>query len=275
MTTRSNLHTHCTYCDGNDSMQDMVQAAIDAGLTSIGFSSHYPTQYDFDDVQMDIGKLDAYFEELESLKQQYKSSIAIYKGMELECRVLGEGRPVIDNRCDYTIGSCHYIRNNSQFFCIDYLPSMIDDALISFGSAKKLIEDYYQEYISFAKEVPFDIIGHVDIYAKLNENMHYFDPDAKWYTDMTIDYIDEIAKTGKIFEVNTGAMSKGYRTEPYPARFILQRLHEKKVPVTISSDSHSTKTITFAFDMAEELLRSVGFKTQLQFNGSTFEAVAL
>lgn len=275
MTTKSNLHTHCTYCDGNDTMQDMVQAAIEAGLTSIGFSSHYPTQYEFDDVQLDKANVDAYFAELENLRSEYAGSIEIYKAMELECRVLGEGRPIIDDRCDYTIGSCHYIRNNGQFFCVDYLTSMIDDALESFGSSEKLIEDYFIEYLSFAKEVPFDIVGHIDLYSKLNERMHYFDPDAKWYKDMAIGYVDEIAKTGKVFEVNTGAMARGYKTEPYPARFILERLLEKKVPITISSDSHSTKTITYAFEQTEQLLRSIGFREQMQFNGKTFTPVEL
>ena len=31
MTTKSNLHTHSTYCDGKNTPEEMIQAAIKAG----------------------------------------------------------------------------------------------------------------------------------------------------------------------------------------------------------------------------------------------------
>ena len=34
------LHTHTTYCDGNDTPEDMVKEAIKKGLLTIGFSGH-------------------------------------------------------------------------------------------------------------------------------------------------------------------------------------------------------------------------------------------
>ena len=52
MTTKSNLHTHCTFCDGKNTIEEMIQAAIAAGLDSIGFSSHSPTGYNLDDCQL-------------------------------------------------------------------------------------------------------------------------------------------------------------------------------------------------------------------------------
>ena len=245
MTTVSNLHTHCTFCDGKNSIEEMIRAAVSAGLKSIGFSSHYHTCWDFDDVQMHDPE--GYFCELEAMKEKYAGTIKVYKGLELESHVLGGGRPVIDPRCDFSIGSVHYLENNGVHFTVDYTLEQMNDALKSFGSAKKLIENYFEDYLCFAQEVPFDIVGHIDIYTKLNEKNRLFDESGSRYEDLVIPFIDEIAKTGKIFEVNTGAMAKGYRTRPYPAPFILKHLLEIGAPIILSSDSHSTGTICHAF----------------------------
>ena len=40
-----NLHTHSTFDDGQNTMEEMVRAAISAGLTSLGFSIHTPMPY--------------------------------------------------------------------------------------------------------------------------------------------------------------------------------------------------------------------------------------
>ena len=148
-------------------------------------------------------------------------------------------------------------------------------ALDFFGSAEKVITFYYQEYIAFAKEMPFDIIGHIDIYTKLNEKYHIFDDTDPEHRSFVLDCIDEIARTGKIFEVNTGAMSRGYRTSPYPAEFILRRLLELKAPIILSSDAHSAGTICNAFSETEQMLRNIGFRTQMKITDKGFVEVPL
>ena len=42
----SNAHTHSTWCDGKDSLEDMAQAAIDLGFTDLGFTCHSPASFD-------------------------------------------------------------------------------------------------------------------------------------------------------------------------------------------------------------------------------------
>ncbi len=37
---KQNLHTHCRFCDGKDTIEDLVRTAIDKGFDSLGFSSH-------------------------------------------------------------------------------------------------------------------------------------------------------------------------------------------------------------------------------------------
>ena len=37
-----NLHSHTTFCDGKNTPEEMVRAAIALGMDSLGFSGHMP-----------------------------------------------------------------------------------------------------------------------------------------------------------------------------------------------------------------------------------------
>ena len=38
-----NLHTHTTFCDGKNTPEEMVRAALSLGMDSLGFSGHGPS----------------------------------------------------------------------------------------------------------------------------------------------------------------------------------------------------------------------------------------
>ena len=71
-----------------------------------------------------------------------------------------------------------------------------------------------------------------------------FESDCR-YLDPAMDALDELLKTDVIFEINTGAAPRGYRTIPYPASPFLARIAEKGGRVTFSSDSHAKETLLF------------------------------
>ena len=39
----SSLHNHCTMCDGDATLEEMVRAAFEAGITDFGISCHADT----------------------------------------------------------------------------------------------------------------------------------------------------------------------------------------------------------------------------------------
>ena len=43
---KQNLHTHSIYCDGNDTLEEMVQTAIRKHFDILGFSGHGHVEYD-------------------------------------------------------------------------------------------------------------------------------------------------------------------------------------------------------------------------------------
>ena len=69
-----------------------------------------------------------------------------------------------------------------------------------------------------------DIIGHFDLITKFNEGNALFDASDERYKSAAKAAAEALLKTPAVFEVNTGAMSRGYRDEPYPAKEILDML---------------------------------------------------
>ena len=71
---KSNVHTHTVFCDGADTPERMVLAAISAGMDTLGFSHHSYTPFDTSYCIRDYG---AYRAEVERLKGAYAQKIAL------------------------------------------------------------------------------------------------------------------------------------------------------------------------------------------------------
>ena len=70
-------------------------------------------------------------------------------------------------------------------------------------------------------------------------------------------------RAGKIFEINTGAISRGHRTTPYPDKVLLGALREMGGKITISADAHHVSGVACAFDRAQALARSCGYTSAM------------
>ena len=101
-----------------------------------------------------------------------------------------------------------------------------------------------------------DIIGHFDLLAKLGR----IDEDSPRYVDAAISALDVLLATGKPFEINTGAIAKGYKSFPYPSMRFLKYIAQHGGSVILSSDSHSKSTLMFGFREYEALAESLGLK---------------
>ena len=70
--------------------------------------------------------------------------------------------------------------------------------------------------------------------------------------------LDALLEQDVIFEINTGAIARGYRRMPYPASIFLHRIAQKRGRVTFSSDAHAKENLMFGFDQALHLARAGG-----------------
>ena len=104
----TNYHTHTTYCDGKNSPEEMVQAAIAADMAEIGFSVHAPLPFRTD-WAIRVERLNDYKNELFLLREKYKDQIKIYVGIEQD--YFSENST---DGFDYVIGSVHFIYKNGE-----------------------------------------------------------------------------------------------------------------------------------------------------------------
>jgi len=250
---QADFHVHTTYCDGKNTPEEMVQAAVSLGMTSLGFSVHSYTSFDTS-YCIQKERVADYIEEITHLKEKYRDKIRILCGIE---RDLYADTP--KESFDYTIGSLHYVEKNGVYYTVDESADTLKKAINEGwqGSAIAFAKDYYAE-VSRMGEVSPDIIGHLDLITKFDEIEPFFDENDPAYIAAAKGAVDALLPLGVPFEINTGAISRGYRKTPYPAPFLLAYILEKGGKVILSGDVHAASGLLCAFEEAEALARSLG-----------------
>ena len=253
----SNIHTHTVYCDGKNTPEEMILSAIDKGFSSLGFSGHAYTPHD-DTYCMTPDDTLKYIDEINFLKGKYKDKIKIYLGCE--CDLYSEiDRP----QYDYIIGSVHYVKApDNSLHSVDHAEDIMVTTVDKYFNSDfySYIKSYYEEVANLGKIKP-DILGHFDLVIKFNEGNKYFDENSKVYLDLAFDAMDALLPHCNLFEVNTGAISRGYKTTPYPDAPILKRLLEKGGRIILTSDCHNKDYLDCNYKESANLLKEIGFKS--------------
>ena len=246
----SNYHTHTNLCDGKDSLEDLVVKAIALGCPELGFSGHGYTSYD-ESYCMSLAQQEEYFREIKRLQGVYGDKIKILAGIEQD--FYGEKPPA---GLDYIIGSVHAIFKDGEYLYIDLSEEdFCSNALKHYhGDFLAFAEDYYKVVGEVYAKTHCDIVGHFDLITKFNEGDRLFDTKDPRYVKAALDAVDKIIESAggqgrrvPVFEINTGAMARGYRSEPYPAEFIRKKLAARGVSVILSSDCHDKEQLLFGF----------------------------
>ena len=121
------------------------------------------------------------------------------------------------------------------------------------GDAYALAEDYYALVGRVYEKTRCDIIAHFDLLTKYNEDGRYFDVGHPRYRAASDAALDQLVQTPCLLEVNTGAMARGYRTEPYPEKRILNRWLSAGKEIIFSSDCHDKRNLLYGFDTLASL----------------------
>ena len=240
----TDLHTHTYFCDGKDSPEDMVISAIEKGIDTLGILTHSYVEFDRSACIAE-NRQEEFIRVVNRLKEKYKDKIKILCGIEVDYYTTS-----IIEGYDYKLGSLHYFKIGEKYYSLDIsIPGFIDRAKKEFGGDYLAVcEKYYELVAGVVEKTGADIIAHIDLITKFNENEKLFDTSDPRYVKAYKAAVDALIPYGKPFEVNTGAISRGYRTTPYPSKEILDYIKSKGGKLIISSDSHSKENIAFLFD---------------------------
>ena len=266
-----NLHTHTTYCDGKDTPEEMIRAAIKKGFTSIGFSGHSYMYYS-PSHSMSLEGTESYKAEIRQLKAKYAGEIEVFCGLEVD--MYSE----IDlTGYDYLLGSVHYLPVGDEKVGFDRSAAEVASVIQKYfgGDGMAYAREYYRNMAMLPKFGNFDIVAHFDLITKHSESQRFFDEESKEYQRMAVEAAESLAGKIPFFEVNTGAISRGYRTTPYPTIYLLKELKRLGFGAIISSDCHDGNYLDCGFEKSAELLRESGFKERFILTEKGFVPVEL
>ena len=240
----TDYHVHTTFSDGKNTPEEMVLAAMGRGMTAIGFTDHSYTAFD-ESYCIPRGKTAEYRAAIRALQDQYAGKLRVLCGLEQD---LYAAEPAAG--FDYVIGSVHYMRFGEDYVPVDEGADLLRAAAERYcgGDLYRVAETYFATVARVAEQTGCDLIGHFDLIAKFNEDGSLFDESDPRYKNAAMEALDRLLAAKKPFEINTGAMSRGYRTTPYPARPWMEYIRARGGRLVLSGDSHSADTLCWEFD---------------------------
>ncbi len=264
---KQNLHTHTHYCDGLDSPEDVLLEAINKGFNSIGFSGHSYTNLRPNSSSMTPENTLKYKREINRLKEKYQGIIDVYCGLELD---LYSNTDVCGY--DYIIGSVHYLFEQGEYLSIDTSIQQSKDNVRKYfnGDGLRFARAYYETLNKLPNRAKIDIVGHFDLITKFCEKEKLFDENSSQYKSYALEALHNVANSCRIFEVNTGAIARGYKTIPYPAPFIMKELKMMGCDIVLTSDCHNKKQLDCAFLETIEYIKDCGFDEILYLKDGKF-----
>ncbi|MBR2617072.1 MAG: histidinol phosphate phosphatase, partial [Clostridia bacterium] len=123
------------------------------------------------------------------------------------------------------------------------------------GDPLSFAEAYFARLSDSVIETGADVLAHPDLLLKFNEVDPIFDTSHPRYQRAMLSAVEKLVKTGVSFEVNVGAITRGYRTTSYPEPQMLNYLKKMGASLVLGSDAHSINGIANGFSQWEELLK--------------------
>ena len=250
---RTNFHTHSTWCDGKDTPEAMASAAVEKGFSVLGFSSHvaFPVE---DGCAMAPARGPDYAADIRRVAAAFKGRLEVRLGAEADY-IPGATAPERSRYAalglDYLIGSIHYVvAADGARVAVDDSPRLLADGIRAHfgGSAESFIRAYFCQQRDMVAKFDFDVVGHLDLVRKFNVRNPWFDEGADWYAEELDRTAAVVASSGKIVEVNTGAMSRGWLDDAYPSAAFRDLLRARGVRFILSSDAHAAAALDCGFD---------------------------
>ena len=228
-----NYHTHTRFCDGHDEPEELVREAIRLGCPELGFSGH--SHVSFDDCCMSVEGTARYKAEIGRLREKYAGEIRVLLGVEQD--FYGD---LPTDEYDYVIGSVHYVHKDGRYLAVDESrESFLENVARAYGGdVYAFAEDYYALVGQIWEKTRCRVVGHFDLITKFNEGDCLFDTAHPRYQRAALAALDALADAPVLFEINTGAIARGYRRTPYPAPWLLAELRARGAELILSSDCH-------------------------------------
>lgn len=232
MNLTTNLHTHtfrCRHATKED--RDYVEAAIRAGIKTLGFADHSPMIFSQEGFvsgfRIQPEEYEGYVKSVTDLKKEYRDDITIHLGVELEYYPLCFEKTLAflcEYPIEYTIMGQHHIHNEQDNYeKRDYCGKENDDPAF--------LTTYVDQSLAGLATGAFTYFAHPDV-------IHFTGDEAFYRREMTR-LLTGVKDLGIPVEFNF----LGYREHRhYPNPMVWQLVREIGNTVVIGLDAHTPET---------------------------------
>ncbi|MBO4391999.1 MAG: histidinol-phosphatase HisJ family protein [Clostridia bacterium] len=251
---KSDCHIHTDFSpDGKQTPQEMINAAVAAGLTEITVTEHCECN---DNAALPAGAtpwpdldVKSYTETFEKLREN--SPIKINIGIEIGQATQGKeyaAKMTAAYNWDFILGSLHNVRNELDFCYINYKER----------DFKKLFSEYFDQLYETVLLGGFSSLSHLYypvryIYrAGMSVDMSVFD-------EQIYAVLELCAKKDIGLEINTSTLNDKYADFVPGLKYasVFKKLGGKIV--TVGSDAHRADRVGLGINAAYEMIKQAGF----------------
>lgn len=277
-------HSHsgqfCTHAVST--LEEVVLAAIDRGMTTLAFTEHiprnpldlYPGEQKSELLKdQDLFQVFAsYHAEAERLRGKYASQIELFVGFEAEW-IRPETLDIIRDlqrsyRFDMFVGSLHHVHSHP----IDFDDTTLALAREASGGTDELLAAaYYDAQLDMLKALKPPVVGHFDLIRLKLDSSHQDRDWRKWGDDIwekIVRNLQFVLSYGGVLEVNSAALRKNL-LDVYPRREIMQEWTSMGGKLTLSDDSHGVDQLCTNYSRALECVEHAGVKELWFFKRTT------
>lgn len=223
------FHMHSTVSfDGHHSPQQMVQAAVDAGLREICFTDHidYVPEVETQTMAFAVQDYNAAYIDLQ------EESLAIRLGMEFG--LMPDNRSVFEEYLaqrpyDFVLGSIHFVRGEDIYFPTYWQGKTVEQAE----------RQFLEETLACVKNHDsFDVLAHLTYIGKARAHIARRPVPYEVYRELIDEILRTLAQKGKGLELNTSGVDRCGAFLPEAVYF--RRFKELGGQiVTVGSDAHT------------------------------------
>lgn len=256
---RADVHMHCGFSNDSETRpEDMVENAIAKGLSVICFTDHYDKDnLDWGDEA--IFDVESYFQKMIELQEEYRDRIEIRIGAEIGMQpYLAEYYQnfMAQHPFDFVIGSVHSVLEHDV--ALDFFQKHSDP------EGYKI---YFEEMLQDVQKIKsYDVLGHLDYIVRYsNQGSKGFDLND--YMDIIEEILKQVIAHGKGIEMYMSGLKYGLGA-PHPQPEIIKRYRELGGEIiTVGADGHIPEHIAYDYHLADDILKSCGFKYYTEFKG--------
>lgn len=248
------VHSNISH-DGISSISEHIEYAKDNNISEITFTEHYD---DYKGINTNLKTLDINKYQEEYLKQKNDKLLKTNFGIEIGLRPESYKKisdMVKNNNFDFIIGSSHITCGKDMAYDKSFF-----EGLTPHQSIVKYLSEVLQNIKTYKSE--FDVYGHIDYvirYIIKNYGNVMTKIDYEEFRELLDEILLLLIRTNKGIEINTSGIRYGLGT-PHPNIEILKRYKELGGNIiTIGSDAHKKEDLASNFDVAYDMLESVGF----------------